>query len=97
MYSFVREAAKIKKNLLLMTGSLRPNPPPPSSVMAAETLERWKKKVPKKVIFSLMARPFTPPPLNGPAIQRRTFFAASLMENFFLDKIQVFIKILHFL
>ena len=42
----------------------------------------WKKKVPKKVLFSLMARPFTPlPPLNGPAIKRRTFFAASL-KNF---------------
>jgi len=33
-----------------------------------------EKKVPKKVLFSLMARPLTPPPLNGPAIKRRTFF-----------------------
>ena len=43
-----------------MAGPLRPNPPPPSSLMAVGTIERWKKKVKKKVIFSLMARPFTP-------------------------------------
>ena len=29
-----------KKVLLLMAGPLRPNPPPPSSLMAVETLER---------------------------------------------------------
>ena len=40
-----------------------------------------EKKVPNKVLFSLMARPLTPPPpLNGPAIKRRTFFAASLSK-----------------
>ena len=38
-----------------------------------------EKKVKKKSIFSLMARPFTPtPPLNGPAIKRRIFLPASL-------------------
>ena len=44
-----------------MAGPLRPNPPPPSSLMAVEILERWKKRL-KKVIFFLMARPITSPP-----------------------------------
>ena len=35
-----REAAK--KNLLLMAGPLRPNPPLSSSLMAVVILERWK-------------------------------------------------------
>ena len=43
----IREAAK---KVPLMAGPFRPNPPP------LELLERWKK-VPKKVLFSLMARP----------------------------------------
>ena len=51
-----------KKILLLIAGPLRPNPPPPS------LNGRWNvgtlKKSLKKIIFSLMARPFTPPPLN---------------------------------
>ena len=46
-----------------MAGPLRPNPLPTSSLMAVEILECWEKKVTKKVIFSLMARPFIPPPL----------------------------------
>ena len=56
MLLMLREAAK--KVLFLMAGPLRPNPPPPppSSLMAVGTLERWKKEVPKKVIFSLIAR-----------------------------------------
>ena len=33
-----------KKVLLLMAGPLRPNPPPPSSLMAVEILERWKTR-----------------------------------------------------
>ena len=37
-----------------------------------------EKSVPKKCFFSLMARPFPPPLLNGPAIKRVTFFSASL-------------------
>ena len=50
-----------KKVLLLMAGPLRPNPLP------RRTLWPWKfwnigKKGSKKVIFSLMARPFTPSP-----------------------------------
>ena len=40
----VREAAKKYKNILFMAGPLRPNLPPPSSLMAVEILERWKKK-----------------------------------------------------
>ena len=41
-----------KKVLLLMAGPLKPNPPPPSSLMAVEILEHGEKKVPKKVHFS---------------------------------------------
>ena len=44
MSLFFRKAEK--KVLLLMAGPLRPNPP--SSLMAVEILELWKKKVPKK-------------------------------------------------
>ena len=69
-----------KKIRLLMARPLRPNPPTPSSLMAG----RWsvgtlEKKV-KKSYFFLMARTFTPP-LNGPAIKRRTFFSASLSKK----------------
>ena len=56
---FQREAAK------------RPTPPP----RAEWPLERSNagKKVPKKVVFSLLARPalYPPPPLNGPAIRKK--------------------------
>ena len=53
-----REAAK---KFLLMAGPLRPNPPPPSNL---KWLLKFWKKVPKKVILSLMVRPLTlPPPL----------------------------------
>jgi len=45
----VREAAK--KVLPLMAGPLRPNPPPPSGLMADGTLERWKKWFQKKFFF----------------------------------------------
>ena len=38
-----------------------------------------KKKVKKNVPFSLVDRPFTPPPLSGPT-KKRFFFAASLRE-----------------
>ena len=59
-----------------MAGQLRPNLPP----LAEWPLESWNvgKKGSKKSFFSLLARPFTPPRLNGPAIKTRTFFAASL-------------------
>ena len=60
LLSLFREAAK--KNLLLMARPLRPNPPPSSSLMAVEILERWKRGS-KKSSFSLMARPLSPPPL----------------------------------
>ena len=55
-YASLREAA-IKQVLLLMTGPLRPNPHPPSSLMAVEILERWKKKFQESSFF-----------LNGPAL-----------------------------
>ena len=53
---------KPQKKLSLMAGPLRPNPPPPSSLMGVEILEGWKKGS-KKSFFSIMARPFTPSPL----------------------------------
>ena len=34
------------------SSSLKGQAPPPSSLMAVRKLERWKKKVPKNVIFS---------------------------------------------
>ena len=53
--------------------------------MAVEILESWKKKVPKKVLFSLMARPFTPPPplLMARPLREELFFAASLSNTYF--------------
>ena len=63
-----------------MAGPLTPNPPP-LELNGFGTLERWKKRF-QKVFFFLMAEPLTPsPPLNGLAIKRRTFFAASLRED----------------
>ena len=79
-----------KKVLLLMAGLLRPNPHPPSSLKAVGTLG---KKGSKKLI--LMARFFTPPPLNGPAIKRRTFFypqgqvVEQLKNKIFLIKVSL--------
>ena len=66
------EAAK--KGLLLMAGPLSPNPPP------LELNGRWNVFF-FKVIFSLIARPFTPHPLARP-LRGELFFAASLRENF---------------
>ena len=40
-----------KKVFLLMAGPLRPKPPPPSSLMAVGTLERWEKRFQKKLFF----------------------------------------------
>ena len=57
----IREAAK--KVLLLMAEPLRPNPPPPSSLMAVGKMERWEKRL-KKSYFSLMARPLTLPAIT---------------------------------
>ena len=50
-----------------------------------ELSTKMKIKV-QKNFFSLMARPLTPPPLNGPVIKRRTFFAASLNGKEYSDK-----------
>ena len=57
-----------------MTGPLRPNPPPPSNLMAVG------KKGFKKIIFSLMAWPFTSPTplLMAQPLREELFFAASL-------------------
>ena len=50
-------------------------------LMVVEILERWKEKVKKKLIFSLMTRPFTPPPpLNGRPLRDELFLEASLRE-----------------
>ena len=57
--------------ILLMAGPLRPTPPP-LELNGHWNFAMFEKKVPKKGIFSLIARPFTP--FNGPAIKRRTFF-----------------------
>ena len=51
-----------KKRSSLNGRAVKAQLPPPSSLMAVAILERWKKKVKKKVIFSLMAQPFNPPP-----------------------------------
>ena len=61
-----------------MAGPLRPNPLPPTNLMAVEILERLKKRFQKSSLFlngppALYPYP-PPPPLNGPAIKRRTFF-----------------------
>ena len=71
MKLLIREA---KKNVLfLMAGPLRPNPPPPLHIAQWPLFcNAGKKGFKKKVIFFLMARPFTPTPLNGPAINGRT-------------------------
>ena len=49
----------------------------PSSLMAV-----GKKGSKTSYFFSLMAPPFTPPPLNGPAIMRRIFFCGFPKINF---------------
>ena len=49
-----------KKAIFLMTVPLRPQTPPPSSLMAVET-SHWEKKNSKKRSFSLLARPLSPP------------------------------------
>ena len=68
-YNLTITLGKPKKSSSL-NGQAIKDLPPPSSLMAVGKLERF---------FSLMAQPFTPlPPLNGPAIKRRTFFSASL-------------------
>ena len=54
---FFSKGSRKKKVILVMAGPLRSNPPPPSSLMAVETLERWKKRFKKKFVF-----------LNGPAL-----------------------------
>ena len=47
--NFCKESRK--KILLLMAGTLRPNPPPPFELNGVKVLERWKKKFQKKFFF----------------------------------------------
>ena len=55
----LREAAKSSS---LNGRAIKTNPPPPpSTLIAIEILERWKKKVLKKVFFSLWPSPLPPP------------------------------------
>ena len=76
--SSLREAAK-KKVFVLMAGPLRPNPPSSCS-MAVGTLE---KRFQKKFCFLNSQALYPPhPPLNGPAIKKRTFFLASPNQTF---------------
>ena len=59
-----REAAK-KVLLIIMARPLRPNPPSPLELHGGWNAGTSKKKV-KTNYFSLMARPFTPPPSKWP-------------------------------
>ena len=79
------EAAK--NVLLLLAGPLRPNPPP-SSLMAFGTSERWKKKVKKKFFFPFFLNGpalYPPPPLNGLDIKK--FFCGFPMADHFFVKL----------
>ena len=58
-----------------MAGPLRPKPPPHLEING-----RWNGTLEKSVLFSLMARPFTPPPLLM-ARPLRMFFAAFLCKS----------------
>ena len=68
------------RNFFLMVVPLRPYPPPPLELNGSRNFVVGKKS-PTYVLFSLMARPLTPPPLNGTAVKKNNFFAASLMKN----------------
>ena len=71
-----------------MAGPLRPTPPP--SLIAFGTLERWKKEVPKKVIFSLMAGP-SPPLLMARPLKEDFFMLLPLKGKFtFFDIVILF-------
>jgi hypothetical protein len=70
-----------------MAGTLRPYPPHPSSLMAVEILEYWNKNVKQKYFFLNGPALYPPPPLNSPAIKRRTFFAASLKISLYRKQI----------
>ena len=75
MYVYVlREAANTKRVLLLMAWPLRPNPPPPSSLMVVEILDRWKKRLQKKFFFLKGPALYPHPPFNGPAIKKKNLF-----------------------
>ena len=64
-----------KKVLPLMARPLRLNPPPPLELNGRWNVGTQEKKVPKKVIFSLLARPFTPPPsLMARPLREELFF-----------------------
>ena len=77
-----------------MAGPLRPTPLSPFELNGRWNLERWKKRFQKKFFFLNGPALYSPPPLNGPAIKRRTFFAASLTKPSNAGKESFFGKIL---
>ena len=80
---YVREAAK-KRSVLSGPATKAFSNPPPLRLVAIGTFFLTLKKV----FFSLVAHPFSPPyPLSGPATKKRTFFAASLTHTGSLKKL----------
>ena len=70
----VRDEAAINSSFLNGI-AIKALPSPPLELNCRWNVETLEKKVQKKIIFSLMARPCTPQPfLNGTVIKRRTFF-----------------------
>ena len=65
-----------------MAVSLTPFPPVPPPL--SKLNGRRNFGVEKKVPFSLKVQPL-PPPLNGTAIKKTIFFAASLVQTFFFN------------
>ena len=73
--TFILNIQSRKINLLLMARPLRP----PLELNGRLNVGTLGKKGSKKVIFSLMARPYTPSPLlMAPLLREELFFAASL-------------------
>ena len=72
-WGLIREAANKKKGVFLVVGPLRPLPPPSGLVVIGTFCIALKK-----VVFLLVVRGFTPPPLSGTNTKKTTFFAASL-------------------
>ena len=74
-----------------MAGPLRPNPPPPLEPNGRWNVGTLEKKGLKKVLFSLMSRPFTPPPLlMAMPLREELFFCgfpkAALVYLYYMKK-----------
>ena len=70
-----------KKVLFLVARPLRPLAPHPLGLVAIGTFFHTLKKV----LFSLVAHPFSPhPPLSVPATKKIIFFTASLINRYYL-------------